>query len=79
MSSSILWCLIYSWPALLPFSKPTNTNAGAGHVSPRCTPALRVRSDASVLPVVQSILTAAEPWSGHYELNPQIYAMGERK
>ena len=53
LSSSILWCLIYSWPALLPFSRPTNTNAGAGH----------------------SILTAAEPWSGHYELNPQIHAM----
>lgn len=53
LSSSILWCLIYSWPALLPFSRTTNTNAGAGH----------------------SILTAAEPWSGHYELNPQIYAM----
>jgi hypothetical protein len=31
LSSSIIWCLIYSWPAILPFSTPTETNAGAGH------------------------------------------------
>ena len=54
LSSSILWCLIYSWYAILPFSSPrAGTNAGAGH----------------------SILTAAEPWSGHWELNPQIAVM----
>jgi len=53
MSASIVWCLIYSWYAPLPFSHPTNTNAGAGH----------------------SVLTAAEPWSGHYELNPTISAI----
>lgn len=53
LSSSILWCLIYSWYAILPFSTPTDTNAGLGH----------------------AILTAAEPWSGHYDLNPVIYAM----
>ena len=54
LSASILWCLIYSWYAILPFSQVVDgTNAGAGH----------------------SILTAAEPWSGHYELNPTIHAM----
>lgn len=54
LSASILWCLIYSWYAPLPFSKVIpGTQAGAGH----------------------SILTAAEPWSGNYQLNPQIYAM----
>lgn len=31
MSSSIVWCLIFSWFAPLPFSRPTNTNAGLGH------------------------------------------------
>ena len=54
LSSSILWCLIFSWYAPLPFSHPVaGTNAGAGH----------------------SILTAAEPWSGNYQLNPQIFTM----
>lgn len=31
MSASIVWCLIFSWFAPLPFSKPTDTNAGLGH------------------------------------------------
>ena len=54
ISSSILWCLVYSWYAILPFSTVVpGSQAGAGH----------------------SILTAAEPWSGHYELNPTIHAM----
>jgi hypothetical protein len=54
LSASILWCLIFSWYAPLPFSRVIpGTVAGAGH----------------------SVLTAAEPWSGHYELNPTIYAM----
>jgi hypothetical protein len=54
MSASILWCLIFSWYAPLPFSRViAGTNAGAGH----------------------SILTAAEPWSGNYQLNPQIATM----
>lgn len=54
LSASILWCLIFSWYAPLPFSRVIpGTNAGAGH----------------------SILTAAEPWSGNYQLNPQIHAM----
>ena len=54
LSSSILWCLIYSWYAPLPFSRVIpGTNAGAGH----------------------SILTAAEPWGGNYQLNPTIHAM----
>lgn len=53
LSSSVLWCLIYSWYAILPFSRTTNTTAGAGH----------------------SLLTAAEPWSNHYELNPTLYIM----
>jgi hypothetical protein len=54
LSASILWCLIYSWYAPLPFSKVIpGTQAGAGH----------------------SILTAAEPWSGNYQMNPQISVM----
>jgi hypothetical protein len=53
LSASIIWCLIFSWYAILPFSTPTNTNAGKGH----------------------SVLTAAEPWSGHYELSPTIFAV----
>jgi len=31
LSSSIIWCLIFSWYAMLPFSRPTATNAGLGH------------------------------------------------
>jgi galactosylceramidase len=31
LSSSIVWCLIFSWYAPLPFSRPTGTNAGGGH------------------------------------------------
>lgn len=31
LSASIVWCLIFSWFAPLPFSRPTNTNAGLGH------------------------------------------------
>ena len=31
LSSSIVWCLIFSWFAPLPFSRPTGTNAGGGH------------------------------------------------
>ena len=31
LSSSIVWCLIFSWYAPLPFSNPTGTNAGGGH------------------------------------------------
>ena len=54
LSASIVWCLIYSWYAILPFSTVIDgTNAGAGH----------------------SILTAAEPWSGNYQMNPPIYAL----
>jgi hypothetical protein len=54
LSASILWCLIYSWYAPLPFSRVIpGTQAGAGH----------------------SILTAGEPWSGNYQLNPTIHAM----
>ena len=54
LSASILWCLVFSWYAPLPFSRVLpGTNSGAGH----------------------SILTAAEPWSGYYELNPTIHAM----
>jgi galactosylceramidase len=31
ISASIIWCLIFSWFAPLPFSRPTDTNAGLGH------------------------------------------------
>ena len=31
LSASIVWCLIFSWFAPLPFSRPTDTNAGLGH------------------------------------------------
>jgi hypothetical protein len=54
LSASIVWCLVYSWYAILPFSTVIDgTNAGAGH----------------------SILTAAEPWSGNYQMNPTIHAL----
>jgi hypothetical protein len=47
LSRSVIWCLIYSWYALLPFSRVDSSNAGSGH----------------------SLMTAAEPWSGHYEVS----------
>jgi galactosylceramidase len=31
ISASIVWCLIFSWFAPLPFSRVTHTNAGLGH------------------------------------------------
>lgn len=47
------WCLIHSWYSILPFSRTTDTNAGAGH----------------------ALLTAAEPWSGHWQINPTLAAV----
>jgi Glycosyl hydrolase family 59 len=48
--SSIVWCMIYSWFAILPYSHVDSSNAGSGH----------------------ALMTAAEPWSGHYELSTPL-------
>ena len=53
LSASIVWCLVFSWYAILPFSRTTSTNVGLGH----------------------ALTTAAEPWSGHWEVSPQIFAL----
>jgi hypothetical protein len=50
LSSSIVWCLIYSWYGNLAYGQVDGTNSGKGH----------------------SLMTAAEPWSGYYEVNPTL-------
>ena len=51
LSSSFVWCLVFSWYANLAYGHETATsNSGSGH----------------------ALLTASEPWSGYYELNPPL-------
>lgn len=54
LSSSIVWNLIFSWYAILPFSvTDEEKSSGFGH----------------------SLLTASEPWSGHYFVSPTLYSV----
>lgn len=54
LSTSIVWCLVYSWWPSLNFGSFSNTsNGGSGH----------------------ALTTAAEPWSGHWEVSAPLAIM----
>jgi len=53
VTATIVWNLVFSWYAILPYSKPDSTAAGKGH----------------------SLVSAAEPWSGHWEWTAPAAAM----